>query len=549
MADYVQIGVPEGTDANAMKKQLEALPDVESVEFDVIRHIAGAAATPNDPYFLTYQYPLRNTGLQPPADHGTSGADAEMQAAWNHTTGDSSVILAIIDTGIDFEHPDLADRIWYNLDEGLDGIDEDGNNYASDWRGWNFVANNNDPDDDHSHGSHCAGIAGAATNNGIGVAGTDWKCKLMALKSLSSSGSGSSADVAEAIYYAANNGADVISMSLGSYGVSGDEEDAVDYAYAAGVIVFAATGNDNVATPHFPAAFPNVVAVGATDSDDRRALPLCGSPGSNYGDYIDICAAGNWIWSTVPIEDGSYAYKCGTSMATPHAAGLAALIKSLRPDFTPDEVRALMQVAAEDQVGRPSEDTPGFDTYHGWGRINGRIALQALTTDYSPILALPAAQVVTELETLEFTVSASDSNFTVASLTAGTLANAAFVDSGNGVGVFSFSPDLTQQGVYQIEFVAGDGGLADTGLVTITVLDGCLCPSQGDFDSDNFITSIDLASLIDVLFSGGTDIIDPWCSTSRGDLDCDAFATALDLAVMIDHLFSGGPPPCDPCAQ
>jgi hypothetical protein len=235
-------------------------------------------------------------------------------------------------------------------------------------------------------------------------------------------------------------------------------------------------------------------------------------------------------------------------MATPHAAGLAALIRSLRPNFTPDEVRTLMQAAAEDQVGRPSEDTPGFDIYHGWGRINGRIALQALTTDFSPILVLPGAQVVTELETLEFAVSASDSNFTVPLLSAGTLTNAAFVDSGNGIGAFLFTPDLTQQGVYQIEFVAGDGGLADTGLITITVLDGCLCPSQGDFDTDSFVTAIDLASLIDILFAGGADILDPDCPTSRGDLDCDAFATALDLAVMIDHLFAGGPAPCDPCA-
>lgn len=548
LADYVRVSVPAGADPDEMKKQLEALPDVESVEFDVIRTIDSPSLTPNDPYFSGYQYPLRNTGVQPPIDHGTAGADAEMQAAWDITTGDSSVVLAIIDTGIDFEHPDLMARLWYNLDEGTDGIDEDHNGYNSDWRGWNFVANNNNPDDDHSHGTHCAGIAGAASNNGVGVTGMDWQCKLMALKALNSSGSGTSSNIAEAIYYAANNGADVISMSLGSYSGASDEESAINYAHAAGVTVFAAMGNDNESTPHYPAAFENVIAVGGTDSDDNRALPFCGSPGSNYGDYIDICAAGNWVWSTVPVENGNYSYKCGTSMATPHAAGLAALIKSLRPGYTPDEVRALIRAGAEDQVGRPTEDTPGYDIYHGYGRINGRITLQALATDFPPMLDLPGAQVVAELETLEFVVSSLDSNFTSPALSASALTNAAFVDSGNGIGTFTFTPDILQQGVYTVEFIADDGGLADTGSVTITVQDGCFCPAQGDFDDDAFITAIDLSALIDILFAGGVDIQDSGCPSSRADLDCDNFPTSLDLSLMIDHLFAGGQPPCDPCS-
>lgn len=549
LTEYLRIDVPAGVDPDALKNRIAAVPGIESVEFDIIVTIDGASVTPNDPYFNSFQYPLRNTGSQPPADPGTAGADASMEEAWAFSTGDENVILAIIDTGIDYDHPDLMNRIWYNLDEGTDGIDEDANGYASDWRGWNFVSNNPNADDDHSHGSHCAGIAGAEANNSIGIAGMDWNCKLMACKALNSSGSGFSSDIAEAIVYAADNGASIISMSLGAYGSSGDEQAAIDYAHdVKGVTIFAAMGNDNVSTPHYPAAFPKVIAVGATDSDDRRALPLCGSPGSNYGDYIDICAAGNWVWSTVPLENGSYGYKCGTSMATPHAAGLGALIKSLRPNFTPEEVRHLMQMAADDQVGRPTEDTPGYDIYHGWGRINGRATLQALALEFPPMLTVPAAQVVTELDTLEFVVSAEDSNFTYPVLSAGALTNATFVDSGNGIGVLTFTPDILQQGVYNIQFVADDGTFADTADVQITVEDGCLCPMQSDFDDDGFLTALDLNQLIEILFFAGTDIQDPGCPMTRSDFDCDLFPTALDLNDLISHLFFGGDGPCDPCA-
>lgn len=547
MSDVIRIGVPKGANPDELLAALRGLNEIKWAEFDVTVRIDDAALTPNDPYFPTRQYPLRNTGTQPPADPGTAGADMEMEAAWAHTTGDPDVVLAIIDTGIDFDHPDLAGRIWYNVDETIDGEDLDGNGYISDWRGFNFAYNSNDPDDDHSHGSHCAGIAGADADNGVGIAGMDWNCQLMALKSLSSLGSGSAADVAEAIVYAANNGADVISMSLGSYESSSVEAEAVDYATGAGVTIFAAMGNDNSGDTHYPAGFPNVIAVGATDSDDNRAFPLCGSPGSNYGAYIDICAAGDWVWSTVPIEDGSYGYKCGTSMATPHAAGLAALIKSLRPGFTPAEVRALMRASAEDQVGRPTEDTPGFDIYHGHGRINGRIALQALTLDFAPMISVPGAQAVTEGDLLQFSVSAFDSNFTSITLSTAGLMNAVFVDSGNGIGVFTFTPDLSQEGVYNLEFFADDGVLADTGVVAITVLPGCECPHQADFDEDDLVTAVDLAQLIDIVFFGAIDVQDPDCPDSRGDFNCDHLSDAVDLAQLIDHVFFGGAGPCDPC--
>jgi hypothetical protein len=246
---------------------------------------------------------------------------------------------------------------------------------------------------------------------------------------------------------------------------------------------------------------------------------------------------------------GTYGEYCLTSQATPHVVGLASLILSLRPDYTADSVRRLIRLSAEDQVGRPEEDTPGFDIYHGYGRINARNALQALAFDLAPFISVPGPQTVTELETLGFTITASDSNFTTPVLTASSLPNAVFTDGGDGTGNFEFTPDLTQEGQYEIRFVASDGTLADTGIVTITVADGCQCTNQCDFDTDGFLTALDLSEMIDILFAGHADIQDTGCPNPRADFDCDGFSTALDLSGLIDHLFAGGAAPCDPCVE
>jgi subtilisin family serine protease len=552
LEDFVLLRVPTGTDPDALMQRLEALPDVLSAEFDVVVHICGSEITPNDPYYLTYQYPLRNTGAQPPPDPGIAGADLEMEGAWAYTTGDSSVIVAIIDTGIDWDHPDLAGNLWINTDEEEGDVDLDHNGYPGDYKGWNFAGSNFLSDDDHSHGSHVAGIVGAATNNSIGIAGMNWRCRLMAVKVLASNGSGSAESVAEGIYYAANNGASVINLSLGSYQSSGVEAAAIDYAVAAGVTVCAAMGNDNSGAPHYPSAFPNVIAVGATDSHDLRARPFCFSDasGSNYGPAIDVCAPGDWVWSTVPLENGSYAYKCGTSMATPHVAGLASLVKALRPSSTPAQVQDILQKAAEDLVGRSTEDTPGFDVYHGWGRINARATLQALAVALPPILTVPGAQTTTELDTLRVVIHAIDSNFTTPVLSASSLANAVFTDSGSGTGTLVFVPGISQQGSYEVDFVASDGALADTGHVSITVNDACLCRKHGDVNGDGVFDVFDVITAIDGVFAGTepppTDTDCP-PHIHRGDFNCDRVYDVFDIITLIDYVFAGGLGPCNPC--
>jgi subtilisin family serine protease len=552
LQDYVLLRVPTGIDPDALRQHLETLSDVVSVEFDAVVRICETKIAPNDLYYLTHQYPLRNTGTQPPADPGVAGADIDMEAAWSYTTGDSNVIIAIVDTGIDWDHPDLKNKLWVNTDEVEGEADTDHNGYPGDIMGWNFAGGDFVSDDDHSHGSHVAGIAGAETNNGIGIAGMNWNCRLMAVKVLNSLGSGSAENVAAGIYYASNNGANVINLSLGSYQNSGFEAAAISYAVAAGVTVCAAMGNDNTGAPHYPAALPNVIAVGGTDSDDRRALPFCFSPtsGSNYGPAIDVCAPGDWVWSTVPVEDGSYAYKCGTSMATPHVAGLAALVKALRPSFTPAQVQDIIQQAAEDQVGRPAEDTPGFDVYHGWGRVNARATLQALAVALPPILSVPGSQIITELDTLRIVVHAIDSNFTIPMLSSSPLANAVFIDSGDGVGSLLFVPDIDQQGSHELVFAASDGVLADTGRVSITVEDACLCVKHGNINGDGAFDVFDVVEAIDGVFSGAEPPPkDPDCPPPihRGDFNCDNVYDVFDLIALIDYVFSGGSGPCKPC--
>jgi len=548
MQNYVVLKLYRQVDPDSARSRLAALPDVANVEFDAIARLAGGVVTPNDPYFATHQYALRNTGTEPPEDPGTAGADIEMEGAWEYTTGDSNVIVAITDTGIDWVHPDLLPKIWVNKDEiECDETDNDGNGYPGDYRGWNFAVGSCIIDDDYGHGTPVAGIAGAATNNGIGVAGMDWKCRLMAVKVFNGLGQGAYSWFAEGFYYAANNGANVINLSGGGDLNADVLRTATDYAVAAGVTVCAAMMNFNTMDPYYPAAYANVIAVGATDSDDQRASPFCynSNPGSCYGPWIDVCAPGDFVWSTV--RGGDYNLTCGTSFATPHVAGLASLVKALRPSFTPAQIQDIIQKGAEDQVGRPTEDTPGFDIYHGWGRINARRTLRALAVAMPPILSVPGPLTVTELDTLQVLVRAVDSNFTTPVLWASSLANAGFADSGNGVGVLTFVPDLDQQGEYAVVFIANDGALADTDQVSITVTSACICPNQGDITGDPVIDVFDVIGVIEIAFSGGADPQDPGCPKTRGDVDNNGVADVFDVIYLIATAFSGGANPVDPC--
>jgi len=282
---------------------MNALASNSGIAYVQPNYIYRAALVPNDPRFNEY-WALKNTGQAVNGGAaGTSGADMAVEKAWGVNTDCSTITVAVIDTGVDYNHPDLATNIWSNAGEiAGNGIDDDANGFVDDIRGWDFVQGDNDPMDFAHHGTHVAGTIGASGNNGTGGTGVCWKSTIMPLRVLGSTGSGTTADIIAAIDYATTNGAKVINMSLGGPGgFAGDLTDqAIARANAAGVLVVIAAGNDgtdNDITPAYPAAYtqPNIIAVAATTQSDALASF------SNFGVIsVDIGAPGTSILSTVP---------------------------------------------------------------------------------------------------------------------------------------------------------------------------------------------------------------------------------------------------------
>jgi len=311
-------------------ERLQRLPSVEYVEPDSVVQIALEPVLPGDEYFSS-QWALHNTGQT----GGTLDADIDAPEAWAIAAAVTPVVVAVIDTGVDPAHPDLAGSLWTNpLEIPGDGVDNDRNGYVDDIHGINTITRSGDPSDDNGHGTHCAGIIAAGTNNGIGIAGVGEGVRIMALKFLDSGGSGSTSDAIEAINYvvaARKNGVPVrvISASWGSMEYSRSLFKAVFTARSQDILFVAAAGNHglpNDVFPFYPASYPqdNIISVAATDDNDRLASF------SNYGwKAVDVAAPGVSILSTVP---GSYATSSGTSMAAPHVAGVAALLFGEDPD-------------------------------------------------------------------------------------------------------------------------------------------------------------------------------------------------------------------------
>jgi subtilisin family serine protease len=295
-----------------------------AVRFVEPNFVVRAAQLPNDDGFG------RQWGLH----------DVRAPAAWDVTTG-GPVTVAVLDTGVAYDHPDLSSNMWANQAERQDGVDEDGDGFADDVQGADFLGQDADPRDDDGHGTHVAGIIGAVGNNSIGVAGVNWDVRIMALKFLDSSGDGNTADAAAAIDYAVDHGARVVNASWSGPQFSNALYSAIQRAGARGVLVVAAAGNDGVDSddkPQYPAAFdlPNVISVAASDQHDRL-LDF-----SSYGKRsVDLAAPGEDIESTVPFgfDSSGYAGLSGTSMAAPFVSGAAALYLSHSPGATAAEVR------------------------------------------------------------------------------------------------------------------------------------------------------------------------------------------------------------------
>jgi len=340
-------GLRSGVGVKDAVRQLTARSDVEYAEPN---YIWSANVLPDDPLLpdLWNMYNEGQTG-------GTPDADIDADMAWGVSTGSHDVVVAVIDTGVDYNHPDLAANIWTNPGEIPDnGIDDDNNGYIDDVRGWDWVNDDNDPLDDHGHGTHTSGTVGAIGDNGIGVAGVNWNVSLVGLKFLSGGGTGTTEDAVSAVEYATMMGFDLTSNSWGGGGFSQALYDAIQAAGAVDQLFVAAAGNGGTNTdtsPHYPSSYdlPNIISVAMTDhNDDYDSL-------SNYGAVsVDLAAPGADVLSTLP--GNSYGYGSGTSMATPHVAGVAALIRAISPGVPATQIKTLI-LGSVDDITNPSKPT------------------------------------------------------------------------------------------------------------------------------------------------------------------------------------------------
>ncbi|MBA2794543.1 MAG: S8 family serine peptidase, partial [Thermoleophilaceae bacterium] len=366
------VQVERGQATQGAAEELEQSPNVLYAEPNYIRRVE---ALSNDPLFGSL-WGLDNQGQTVGGVAGTPDADIDAPEAWNLTTGSPAVTVAVVDSGVDVNHPDLGSSIWTNPGESgagreSNGVDDDANGLTDDWRGWDWAADDNLPADENDHGTHVSGTIAASGDNATGVTGVSWSSRVMALRVLDASGSGSVADLISAYRYAAAKGARIVNASLGGSSFSRAELDAINaapntlFAVAAGNGGDDGVGDDVGTNPQYPCAYPapNVVCVAASDQNDGLASF------SNYGtEAVDLAAPGVRTTSTIP--GGGYARFSGTSMATPHVAGVAALIWALEPQASVAGVKAALLDGTDPKPAFAGRTATG-------GRLNADGALRS----------------------------------------------------------------------------------------------------------------------------------------------------------------------------
>ncbi|MBU0671734.1 MAG: S8 family serine peptidase [Candidatus Margulisbacteria bacterium] len=349
LGDQYILIFPEEEDVEGVARDYKNNSNIESA--DPVSIVHAFATNPDDPRFVSGdQYGLNNINAP---------------LAWDRTTGSTGITIAVMDTGLDYNHEDMQGRV--NLADAYD-----------------FVNNDTDPMDDHtnSHGSSVAGVIGATTNNAIGVAGVDWQAKILPIKVLDNNGDGSMSDILQGLAWARAKGADVVNMSFGQYTADSSLRQACLSAYNDGLVLVAAAGNGNVDWPTYPAYYPTVIAVAAVDSSDQRSVwswtdPITGqTQASNYGTWVDVCAPGTLIWSIA--RNDNYSTSSGTSLACPFVSGLAGLIKAANPAYTNQEIMEKISSEADNIDSL----NPGYVGKLG-GRINAYLAVAGAVANIS----------------------------------------------------------------------------------------------------------------------------------------------------------------------
>ena len=460
--------VPQGK----VKEKVKEYQGKKEVEYAEPNYIAYALMQPNDQYYC-YQWHFDDScyfdedgnkfqGQNPACQGGTNGCGINLEPAWDKTTGTSSVVVAIVDTGIAYEDngsycqaPDLANTCFV--------------------AGYDFVNGDTHPNDDNRHGTHVAGTVAQSTDNSIGVAGVAFNTCLMPVKVLNSRGSGTYANVANGIRFAADNRAKVINLSLGGTASDITLQDAVAYAYGKGVTIVAACGNDNVSTCLYPAAYDDyVIAVGATQYDETK------TPYSNYGPSLDLVAPGgnnNLDQNDDGYADGvlqqtfqnsifvcSFAYYFfqGTSMATPHVAGVAALLLANGNATTPDQIRTALQSTAEDKGASDRDDT------YGWGLVDAFAALGWTAIPNNPPVANNQSVTTNEDTPVVITLTATDPDGDPLTYSIVTSPDSGLL-SGTAPNL-TYTPNPNFNDLDSFTFKANDGKIdSDIAIVSLTV--------------------------------------------------------------------------------
>lgn len=412
--------VPEKAEARV----IAALSNNPNFEFAEPDYLANVILTPNDPYYAAYQWHLPKVSAP---------------AAWDTTTGSAGVTIAVVDSGVQATHPDLAGRVL---------------------AGYDFVNNDSDPSDDNGHGTAVAGVAAAQGNDGIGVAGAAWNVAILPVKTMNASGSGSYSAIANGITFSADRGAKIINLSLGGTQASTTLQNAVSYAWNKGSLLIAAAGNNGNSTTVYPAAYANVVAVSATTPSDTLASF------STFGSFVDVSAPGENITTT--WINGGYVTISGTSFSSPLTAGIAALALSRNPALSNAQLSSLLTANADD-LG-----TAGRDIYFGTGRVNANrvVAAAAPVVDTTaPVTAVTNPRngaSISGLRSVSVSVASSDNiGVTRAELY---INGRLTTSSTSGNFTFNWNTSRLARGTYNLQSRAYDaaGNIASSAVVSVT---------------------------------------------------------------------------------